>query len=81
MHLQRFTKWHNPTRNICIGDLVVLREDSAISTKWPLARVTKVYPGKDKLIWVATVKTETGVYTRPVTKLALLLPAEPEYMN
>lgn len=61
--------------------MVVLREDSAISTKWPLARVTKVYPGKDKLVRVTTVETETGVYACPVTKLAPVLPAEPEYMN
>ncbi len=72
-HIGRFTKWHHPSRNIRVGDLVILREDSAISTKWPLARVIKVYPGKDNLVRVATVRTDAGVYTRPVVKLALLL--------
>jgi len=68
--LGRFTKWHHLSRNIKIGDLVVIREDSPISTKWPLARVVKVHPGKDNLVCVATVKTATGTYTRPATKLA-----------
>ena len=80
-HIGRFTKWHHPSRNICVGDLVILREDSAISTKWPLARVIKVHPGKDNLVCVATVKMNTGLYTRPVTKLALLLPSESENMD
>ena len=74
-HIGRFTKWKYPSRNLCVGDLVILREDSPISTKWPLARVMEVHPGKDNLVRVATIKT---VYTRPVTKLALLLPNESE---
>ncbi len=78
VHIGRYTKWRHPTRNIRVGDLVVLREDSAISTKWPLARVIRVHPGRDNLVRVATVRTSTGVYTRPVTKLALLLPSELE---
>ena len=40
-----------------------------------------MHPGKDNLVRVATVKTNTGVYTRPVTKLALLLPSESENMD
>ncbi|XP_064386059.1 uncharacterized protein LOC135334711 [Halichondria panicea] len=70
----RFTKWRHPTRNIETGDLVLIHENSPIPTKWPLARVVKVHPGKDNLVRVATVRTATGTYTRPVTKLALLLP-------
>ncbi len=70
----RYTKWRHPTRNIETGDLVLIHESSPIPTKWPLARVVKVHPGKDNLVRVATVRTATGTYTRPVTKLALLLP-------
>ena len=68
--LGRFNKWQHPTRNIQPGDLVVVHEDSPISTKWPLARVIQVYPGKDNLVCVATVKTTHGAYTRPIAKLA-----------
>ena len=75
-HIGRFTKWTQPTRNMQVGDLVIVREDSPLVTKWPLARIVKVYPGKDKLVRVATIKTKDGIYTRPITKLALLLPSE-----
>ena len=74
--LGRFNKWRQPTRNIQPGDLVVIREDSPIATKWPLARIVEVYPGKDKLVRVALVKTANGVYTRPVNKLAVVLPSD-----
>ncbi len=41
-----------------------------VPTKWSLGRVTQVYPGKDQLVRVATIRTEKGSYKRPVTKLA-----------
>ena len=41
-----------------------------------MARVTHVHPGGDGLVHVATVETSTGMYKRPVTKLALLLPQD-----
>ena len=55
------------------GDIVILQEDP---TKWPLAKVTKVYPGKDSLVRAVDVLTSKGTYRRPVHKLAVLLPAE-----
>ena len=73
-HLGRITKWRRPTRNFRVGDMVILREDSVLPTKWPLGKVIEVYPGKDNLVRVAMVKTHSGIRTRPVTKLALLLP-------
>ncbi len=74
--LQRFNKWQHPTRNAHVGDIVILREDSLVPAKWPLARVTHVHPGRDGLVRVVTIKTPTGSYKRPVTKIALLLPTE-----
>ncbi len=76
----RFNKWQHPTRNIQPGDLVVIHEDSPIASRWPLARVIEVHPGKDNLVRVAKIKTTSGVYTRPVTKLAILLPND-EQLN
>ena len=73
--LNRFTKWNHPSRNLAVGDLVILKDDSPLPTRWPLARVIGVHPGGDGFIRVATVKTTSGTYNRPVTKLALLLPA------
>lgn len=74
--LKRFNKWHHPTRNIQVGDIVLLREDNMTPSKWPLARVTQVYPGSDGLVRVVSAKTSIGVYKRPITKIALLVPAD-----
>ena len=73
--LKRYTKWHHPSRNLRVGDIVVLQEDNLVPTKWPLAKVIQVHTGKDNLVRVATVKTAIGTYKRPVTKIALLLPS------
>ena len=70
---RRFTKWHHPSRNLQIGDIVLLQEDNLIPTKWPLGRIVNTYPGKDNLV---RVKTSRGVYKHPITKVALLLPVE-----
>ena len=71
----RFTKWSHPSRNLQVGDLVCVREDTLVPpTKWPLARVVSVHPGEDGFVRVATLRTAKGVYKHPVTKIALLLP-------
>ena len=74
--LKRYTKWHHPSRNICVGDIVILQEDNLIPSKWPLARVIKVHAGKDDFVRVVTVKTNSGTYKRPISKIALLLPSQ-----
>ena len=74
--LNRYTKWHHKSRNLCIGDVVILKDEVTIPMKWPLGRVIQTHPGKDDLVRVATVKTAHGVFKRPVTKLIVLLPTE-----
>ena len=71
--LRWFAKWNYPSRNTCVGDIVVLQEDGLVPTKWPLTRVMSVHPGKDGLVRVVTVKTHTGTYKCPITKVATLL--------
>lgn len=74
IRLRMLTKWKLPSRNIVVGDVVVLQEDGLVPSKWQLARVVKVYPGCDGIVCVASIKTCNGIYKRPITKLALLLP-------
>ena len=74
--LNKYNKWHFPSRNIAVGDVVILQETGTIPTKWPIAHVIAVYPGSDKLVRVVTVKTPQGTYKRPVSKVAVLLPNE-----
>ena len=76
VQLRKYTKWKLPSRNLKVGDLVCLQDEGLVPTKWPLARVTAVHPGKDHLVRVITVQTSRGTYKRPVTKIALILPID-----
>ena len=73
--LRRYTKWHHPTKNPQIGDIVILQEDNMIPLKWLLGRIVGIYPGSDGLVRVVQVKTSSGTYRRPVSKIAPLLPS------
>ena len=55
--VRRFTKWHHPSRNAQVGDVVFLEEDGLVPRKWPLARITGIYTGRDGLVRITTVKT------------------------
>ena len=74
--LNKYNKWHIPSRNVAVGDVVLLQEASTVPTKWPIVRVIAVHPGLDELVRVVTVKTPQGTYKRPVSKVAVLLPNE-----
>ena len=69
--LRKYSEWRYPSQ---VNDLVYIREDTLIPTKWPLARVVEVHQGKDGFVRVATVRTSKGVYTRPIVKLVPILP-------
>ena len=71
--LRRYAKWNRPTQNPCEGDVVILQEDGLVPTRWPLARIIKVHTGKDGLARVVTLKSGSGTYKRPITKVAPLL--------
>ncbi|XP_072375734.1 uncharacterized protein [Diabrotica undecimpunctata] len=70
--LQNRPKWKNKLPNLKEDMLVLLKEDNIPSFKWALARITKVIPGKDKMVRVVEVKTKNGTYVRSVTKVAVL---------
>ncbi|XP_043498397.1 uncharacterized protein LOC122521619 [Polistes fuscatus] len=58
------------------GSLVLITDERLPPSKWPLARVIKLHPGKDGLCRVVTLKTATSTITRPIVKLAPL-PLQP----
>ena len=74
--LNKYNKWRIPSRNIAIGDVVLVQETGTIPTRWPLARVIDTHPGQDKLVRAVTVKTSRGIYRRPVSKIAVLIPMD-----
>ena len=60
--LQARTKCTKTQPNLEVGDVVVLREDQTFACNWPLAKVTQIFPGKDGLVRVATIRTASGDY-------------------
>lgn len=70
--LQVRSKWLNHEKQPEINDLVLIKDDNTMSNKWPMARIIDVHPGRDNLIRVVTLKTETNTFKRPITKICLL---------
>jgi hypothetical protein len=86
LNLQRREKWRTPRRNLKVGDIVLIKEDSVSRSEWPLARVSAVKHGDDGL--VRRVEVNVGTKTldrrgrrdgklstleRPIQKLVLLV--------
>ena len=80
--LQIRRKWTKKTRNFCVGDVVLLKEDSfSPRNRWPTARVIQVFPNEDGLVrsvnlMVARPNGKKSTLKRPIAKVVLLLEAE-----
>ena len=70
--LQERQKWMKPQTNLKVGDLVIVKQDSCPRNQWPLGLVVGVRKGHDDLVRSVEVRTGTGTYERPVTKICLL---------
>ncbi|CAI6345083.1 unnamed protein product [Macrosiphum euphorbiae] len=70
--LQVRGKWTKDSNNVKVGNMVVVKISDTPPLTWPLGRVIEVYPGTDKIVRVAKVRTNQGVFTRPVVKLVPL---------
>ena len=69
-------KWSTTTRDVQVNDVVMVADDNAVRGKWTIGRVTKVYPGQDRRVRNVTVITSGKEYNRPITKIAVIQPAE-----
>ena len=65
-------KGNLPSHNHSVGNLVLVVDEKIQRGGWPIARVTRNFPGKDDTIRVCEVKTKCGLYKKPATKVALL---------
>jgi hypothetical protein len=72
--INKRSKWLEQKENIAVGEVVLLCDGTMTMHRncWPIARVLEVKIGRDQLVRTVTVKTATGVYVRPVTKIARL---------
>ena len=60
--LQRLSKWNHPSPNLQVGNVVSVQGEVSSPTKWPLAQIEEVHPGKDGKGRVVTIRTTKGIY-------------------
>jgi hypothetical protein len=61
-----------------VGDIVLVADKKTPRGEFPRGRVVEVMPGPDGVVRVVRVKTQTGVYTRAVAKLCLIIAKKKE---
>ena len=71
-------KWQDNKQQYAVNDIVIIKEDNTPPMLWPLARITKIFDGNDKIVRVVQVRTQMGPYIRPVSRL---VPLEKEKQN
>lgn len=86
LSLQQRTKWNHPRRNLSVGDIVIVKDDTLPRNCWRLARVSRTYPSEDG--YIRSVQVDLGDadlpadgkrkepvrrLDRPVNKLILLV--------
>ena len=82
-------KWHTETRNLCVGDVCVLRDSNCLRGEWRFCRVSKVYPDVHNRVRNVEVKVVSkqdstlrynpgspNYLNRHVCNLILLVPVE-----
>ncbi|KAK7944331.1 hypothetical protein WMY93_000059 [Mugilogobius chulae] len=74
--LQERQKWSGVKRNLSVGDLVLIMDNTAPRNSWLMGRVIQVYPDKRGLVRQVKIKTRTSCLDRPITKVCLLQEVE-----
>ena len=70
---RRSRGWRKSNPNFNVGELVLMKDDDYTKrSKWPLARILRVLPGRDNIVRVVEIKNKDGVFIRPVTSLLKL---------
>ena len=70
--LQQRNKWKRHSKNLSIGQLVLILEDNTPPLQWKRGIVTQTYLGQDSLVRIADVRTANGILRRPIHKLCPL---------
>ena len=63
------SKWNQKCRNAAVGDFVLVIDDDVARWNWPLAGVTKVFPGLDGCVRSKDMNSHP---VRPIQKQCLL---------
>jgi len=70
--LQRRNKWLRASRNLKVGDLILLCDENTPRGIWPMGLVQEVFKGGDGLVRSVKVRTKSTTLVRPIVKCVLL---------
>jgi hypothetical protein len=65
-------KWYDDQKPIRKNSLVLIMDNNIERNEWKKGIVVDTFPGKDGRIRSALVRTSIGVFTRPVSNLAVV---------
>ena len=71
-YLHQRNKWKKQSKNLSVGQLVLILDDTAPPLVWKRGIVTQTYLGQDSLVRVANVRTANGILRRPIHKVCPL---------
>ena len=71
-YLTERRKWMEKRPNLEVGDIVIISDPKSPRGHWPMGRITKVHPDAEGVVRSAIIKTKSGFFVRPITKLCLL---------
>lgn len=72
LKLQQRSKWTTATKNVRVGDIVIVGDDVKKRNVWPLGRITAIKLGRDGLVRTVTLRTPQGEVSRSIRQLYLL---------
>ncbi len=67
--IQARNKWKSKSVNIAVNDIVFVKDESLSTQRWPLGRVTMVYPGDDGHIRTVDLICNGKTYRRSIHRL------------
>jgi hypothetical protein len=67
--LQQRSKQFKSKVDVKPGALILVMEDNTPPLKWLTGRIIEVFPGKDGIVRVVSVKTPNGILKRPICKI------------
>ena len=50
LSLQQLQKWVRPARNLCVGDIILIKDDNAMQSSWDLALVPSTIPSSNGVV-------------------------------
>ena len=77
--LQPRQKWNQPRRNLHVGDIILLKDDSLPRCSWSMGKVDAIEPDRNGFVRSVTVKTQVSSLRRPVDRLVLLVPIDEQF--